>query len=82
MAGRPAFPSHLLALGSQRAVLSRPESAIHNQAEEQRRHAQQKAIEQSNEPVIIMMAQLDPPGPQIVFVSPAFTKMTGYAPEE
>jgi PAS domain-containing protein len=28
-----------------------------------------------------MTAQLDPPGPQIVFVSPAFTKMTGYAPE-
>ena len=40
------------------------------------------AIEQSNESVIIMTAQLDPPGPQIVYVSPAFTKMTGYAPEE
>jgi hypothetical protein len=42
----------------------------------------QTAIEQSNESVIIMTAQLDPPGPQIIFVSPAFTKLTGYAPEE
>src|SRR5262245_53951184 len=29
-----------------------------------------------------MTAQLDPPGPQIVYVNPAFTKMTGYALEE
>jgi PAS domain S-box-containing protein len=29
-----------------------------------------------------MTARLDPPGPEIVFVSPAFTKMTGYAPED
>jgi PAS domain S-box-containing protein len=67
--------------GSQRAVASRPESAIHNQTEEQLQLLK-TAIEQSNEPVIIMSAQLDPPGPQIVFVSPAFTKMTGYAAEE
>jgi PAS domain S-box-containing protein len=66
---------------SQRGVASRLESAIHNQTEEQLRLLK-TAIEQSNEPVIIMTAQLGPPGPQIVFVSPAFTKMTGYAPEE
>src|SRR5262249_52948774 len=35
-----------------------------------------------NESIIIMSAQLDPPGPQIVYVNPAFTKMTGYAPED
>ncbi|HKQ77461.1 MAG TPA: PAS domain S-box protein [Blastocatellia bacterium] len=40
------------------------------------------AIEQSTESVIITTAQLDPPGPQIVYVNPAFTKMTGYAPED
>jgi PAS domain S-box-containing protein len=40
------------------------------------------AIEQSNESVIIMTARLDPPGPEIVYVNPAFTKMTGYALEE
>jgi PAS domain S-box-containing protein len=67
--------------GSQRVIISRPETVFHDQAEEQLRLLK-IAIEQSNEPVIIMTAQLDPPGPQIVFVSPAFTKMTGYAPEE
>src|SRR5215510_3942877 len=65
----------------QRVVVSRPESAFHNQAEEQLRLLK-TAIEQSNESVIIMTARPDPPGPQIVYVNPAFTKMTGYAPEE
>jgi PAS domain S-box-containing protein len=63
------------------AVASRQEPATHNQTEEQLRLLK-SAIGQSNESVIIMTAQLDPPGPQIVFVSPAFTRMTGYAPEE
>jgi PAS domain S-box-containing protein len=40
------------------------------------------AIEESNESIIIMMAQPDPPGPRIVYVNPAFTKMTGYSPED
>lgn len=39
-------------------------------------------IEQSDESLIITTSQLDPPGPQIVYLNPAFTKMTGYAPEE
>jgi PAS domain S-box-containing protein len=63
------------------AVVSPPEGPIHSQTEEQLRLLK-TAIEQSNESVVIMTAQLDPPGPQIVFVSPAFTKMTGYSPEE
>src|SRR5262245_44861344 len=65
----------------QRVVVSRPESAFHNQAEEQLRLLK-TAIEQSNESVIIMTARPDPPGPEIVYVNPAFTKMTGYAPED
>jgi len=64
-----------------RAVVSRPENAFHDQTEEQLR-VLKTAIEQSNEPVIIMTAQLDPPGPEIVYISPVFTKMTGYSPEE
>jgi PAS domain S-box-containing protein len=40
------------------------------------------ALEQSNESVMIMTAQLDPPGQRIVYVNSAFTKMTGYAREE
>jgi PAS domain S-box-containing protein len=65
----------------QRMVVSQTENAFHNQTEEQLRLLK-TAIEHSNEPVIIMTARLDPPGPEIVFVSPAFTKMTGYAPED
>src|SRR5215813_4938109 len=63
------------------AVASRPENAFHDQTEEQLRLLK-TAIEQSNESIIIMTARLDPPGPEIVYVSPAFTKMTGYALEE
>jgi PAS domain S-box-containing protein len=40
------------------------------------------AVEQVNESVIITDAQLDFPGPRIVFVNPSFTKMTGYTAEE
>jgi len=40
------------------------------------------AIEQSTESVVITDAQLEPPGPTIVFVNPAFTKMTGYSAAE
>jgi PAS domain S-box-containing protein len=65
----------------QRVVVSRSENAFDNQAEEQLRLLKM-AIEHSNESVIIMTARLDPPGPEIVYVSPAFTKMTGYAPED
>ena len=62
----------------QRMVVSGPENAFDNQAEEQLRLLK-TAIEQSNESVIITTGQLDPPGPQIIYVNPAFTKMTGYA---
>jgi PAS domain S-box-containing protein len=40
------------------------------------------AVLQSRESIVITDAELDLPGPQIVFVNPAFTKMTGYAAEE
>src|SRR5882672_6116631 len=63
------------------AVVSHPENAFHEQAEEQLRLLK-TAIEQSNESVIIMTARLDPPGPEIIYVNSAFTKMTGYTPED
>ncbi len=63
------------------AAGSRPARADHSPADEQFRLLK-TAIEQGNESVMIMTAQLDPPGPRIVYVNPAFTKMTGYAPEE
>jgi PAS domain S-box-containing protein len=40
------------------------------------------AVLQSRESILITDAELDLPGPRIVFVNPAFTKMTGYAAEE
>jgi PAS domain S-box-containing protein len=40
------------------------------------------AVEQAKESVTITDANLDLPGPKIVFVNPAFTKMTGYTAAE
>ncbi|MUG97209.1 response regulator [Scytonema sp. UIC 10036] len=40
------------------------------------------AVQQSKDSIIITTAKLDPPGPEIVFVNPAFSQMTGYEMEE
>jgi PAS domain S-box-containing protein len=40
------------------------------------------AVEQSKESILITDAELDLPGPRIIFVNPAFTQMTGYTAEE
>ncbi|MFA9460674.1 sensor domain-containing diguanylate cyclase [Thiohalorhabdus sp. Cl-TMA] len=40
------------------------------------------AVEQSFNPVVITTAQLELPGPQILYVNTAFTRMTGYTTEE
>jgi two-component system cell cycle sensor histidine kinase/response regulator CckA len=40
------------------------------------------AVMQSKEAILITDAELDLPGPRIVFVNPAFTEMTGYTAEE
>jgi PAS domain S-box-containing protein len=39
-------------------------------------------VEQAKESIVITDAELDLPGPRIVFVNPAFTTMTGYSAEE
>jgi len=65
----------------QGVAASRLETAFINKAEEQLRLFK-TAIEHDNESVIIMTSQPDPPGPEIVYVSPAFTRLTGYAPED
>ena len=41
-----------------------------------------KAVEHANDSVIITDSSLERPGPRIVYVNPAFTKMTGYTAEE
>ena len=42
----------------------------------------QSAVEQVNEGVVITDAQVTAPGPKILYVNPAFTRMTGYAEQE
>jgi PAS domain S-box-containing protein len=57
------------------------EVAEHQRAEESLRLLG-SAVEQSKESIIITDAELNRPGPRILFVNPAFTKMTGYTAEE
>jgi len=57
------------------------EVAEHQRAEESLRLLS-SAVEQSRESIVITDAQLDLPGPRIMFVNPGFTKMTGYTAEE
>jgi sigma-54 dependent transcriptional regulator, acetoin dehydrogenase operon transcriptional activator AcoR len=40
------------------------------------------AVAQAKEAVLITSARLEPPGPEILFVNPAFSEMTGYSQEE
>ena len=40
------------------------------------------AVEHFSYSVVITTTELDPPGPQIVYVTPAFCRMTGFAAEE
>ncbi|BDA73338.1 hybrid sensor histidine kinase/response regulator [Calothrix sp. PCC 7716] len=40
------------------------------------------AVQQSRDSIVITTALLDHPGPEIVYVNPAFTEMTGYGTEE
>lgn len=40
------------------------------------------AVQQSKDSIIITTAHLNPPGPEIVYVNPAFTEMTGYTADE
>ena len=40
------------------------------------------AVQQANAPIVITSAELNEPGPKIVFVNSAFTQMTGYSMEE
>ncbi|TAK66873.1 MAG: PAS domain S-box protein [Bacteroidetes bacterium] len=42
----------------------------------------ESAVQQANEAITITDADLNLPGPTIVFVNPAFTKMTGYSADE
>jgi PAS domain S-box-containing protein len=49
---------------------------------EERLRLLSSAVEQSKESILITDAQLDRPGPRIVFANPAYTRMTGYTVAE
>lgn len=49
---------------------------------EQRLRLLGASVEQSSDSIIITDADLNSPGPRIVFVNPAFTRITGYSREE
>jgi PAS domain S-box-containing protein len=40
------------------------------------------AVEQAKDSIVITDANLELPGPKVVFVNPAFTRMTGFEPEQ
>jgi PAS domain S-box-containing protein len=73
------FPSPSSADGAEKA--KRQEAEERKQVEE---HLSllESAVRQSNDSILITTAQLDLPGPQIVFVNPAFTRMTQYTAAE
>ena len=69
------------------ATLVVDEIQLRHEIGERRRAAEslrllQAAVQQSSESVIITTADVDLPGPEIIFVNPAFTEVTGYTAEE
>jgi len=60
-------------------------SSVHPQTdldEEQMLRLLDAAVQQAREAILITTANLDAPGPEVIFVNPAFTEMTGYSRSE
>lgn len=51
-------------------------------AAERDRRRLEAAVESLRDPVVITDAQLDQPGPRILYVNPAYTRVFGFEPEE
>jgi len=49
---------------------------------EERHRLFEAIVETVSDAVVVTDANLEPPGPRIVYVNPAYTRMTGYRPEE
>lgn len=67
--------------------LTQTRRRIQEHAADQERAAQalhlvESAVEQANDAIVILSADLQPPGPRIVYVNPAFCAMSGYSAEE
>lgn len=52
------------------------------QESEDRYRVLEAAVLHASDSILITSAEIDPPGPEIIFVNPAFTEMTGYTQEE
>lgn len=63
------------------AIVSHMEITDRKQAEERLRLLE-TAVLHSNESILITTTDLEEPGPTIVYVNPAFTRITGYTAEE
>ena len=63
------------------AIVSHMEITDRKRADERLRLLE-TAVIHSNESILITEAQLEKPGPAIIYVNPAFTRITGYTPEE
>jgi two-component system cell cycle sensor histidine kinase/response regulator CckA len=65
-----------------RRALDEAEQRAARQRADERLRLLETAIQQVTESIIITTADLDSPGPRIVFVNPGFTKITGYTADE
>ena len=84
---RAELSSTLAKLDERTHDLARSNAALQTENRERKKAEESlrllgSAVEQSQESILITDADLDAPGPRIVFVNPAFTTMTGYAAAE
>ena len=68
--------------GKVRGIVVMCQDITERRRDEQTLRLLNSAVLQSKEAILITDADLDLPGPRIVFVNPAFTRMTGYTAEE
>jgi PAS domain S-box-containing protein len=69
-------------VGGRRLALAILRDLTHRREAEKRLRLVQSAVDQVADAVTITDAILDPPGPQIIYVNPAFERMTGYTRAE
>ena len=68
--------------GAPREIVGTAQDVTEARRAEERLRLLGAAVEQETSAVVITTAELDLPGPRILFVNPAFTRMTGYSAEE
>jgi two-component system cell cycle sensor histidine kinase/response regulator CckA len=76
------FVSNVYQVGDKKVIQCNIRDITARQRTEEWLRLVSSAMEQSNDSVMITDAELDLPGPRILFVNPAFTKITGYPAEE